>query len=153
MKSLFVLLLVLSGSLSFTASGLHAQDMSIGELIAGSEQTTTLTSALEAAEMFDNLSSTEGSMILLAPTDEAFAALPEGVLSALLKPENSAALRSVLVYHLVSPAGGEEATETVSYLLEEGGATVTAENTCSNGTVYLVDKVLLPPGFDPAGLE
>ena len=61
---------------------------------------TTLAAALTAAELVDTLKS-DGPFTVFAPTDEAFAKLPEGTLVNLLKPENKDQLVSILTYHVV----------------------------------------------------
>src|ERR687890_333808 len=61
---------------------------------------TTLAKALQAAGLVETLKG-KGPFTVFAPTDEAFAKLPEGALEDLLKPENKAKLQSVLTYHLV----------------------------------------------------
>ncbi len=153
MKSFLSLLLILGiGTLQ---SGLHAQeemtaDPSLGEAVSQHDQTTTLATALEAAGLLATLDQ-DGSFILMAPTDEAFAALPEGVLDALLLPENGDALTSLLQYHLVDSSDGES-TQAMTTVLEEGTVTVGENLTARNGVVYLIDQVLVPDGFDLMGL-
>ncbi len=63
---------------------------------------TTLITALQNADLVDALSAPNGPFTVFAPVDDAFAALPSGLLSCLLKPSNIDALRSVLTYHVVS---------------------------------------------------
>ena len=62
---------------------------------------TTLVAAVQAAELVDTLKG-EGPFTVFAPTDDAFAALPEGTLDSLLLPENKQALTDILLYHVVS---------------------------------------------------
>jgi uncharacterized surface protein with fasciclin (FAS1) repeats len=120
---------------------------------------TTLLKALEAADLVKTLSE-EGPFTVFAPTDEAFAALPNGTLDDLLKPENKEKLKRVLSYHVVSG-------ELLSQNLEAGKVTTLAEVPveisvkdgirvndakvatpdlkASNGVIHVIDKVLLPP--------
>ncbi|MFS8795933.1 fasciclin domain-containing protein [Synechococcus sp. R70.1] len=120
---------------------------------------TTLLKALEAADLVKTLSE-EGPFTVFAPTDEAFAALPNGTLDDLLKPENKEKLKRVLSYHVVSG-------ELLSQNLEAGKVTTLAEVPveisvkdgirvndakvatpdlkASNGIIHVIDKVLLPP--------
>jgi len=120
---------------------------------------TTLLKALEAADLVETLSE-EGPFTVFAPTDEAFAALPNGTLDDLLKPENKEKLKRVLSYHVVSG-------ELLSQNLEAGKVTTLAEVPveisikdgirvndakvatpdlkASNGIIHVIDKVLLPP--------
>lgn len=120
---------------------------------------STLLKALEAADLVKTLSE-EGPFTVFAPTDEAFAALPNGTLDDLLKPENKEKLKRVLSYHVVSG-------ELLSQNLEAGKVTTLAEVPveisvkdgirvndakvatpdlkASNGIIHVIDKVLLPP--------
>ena len=119
---------------------------------------TTLVAAVEAAGLVDTLKS-EGPFTVFAPTDEAFAALPEGTVEGLLAdPE---ALAAVLTYHFV--AGSDMSTDltdgrtatTVNgadvTIGTEGGVTVndanvvTADIEASNGVIHVIDAVILPP--------
>ena len=150
MKSLFVLLLVFSG---LASSGLHAQSEelpTITDALQADGNTATLHAALDAADLLTALDE-GGEVVLLAPTNDAFAALPEGVVEKLLEPQNSEALRTLLSHHVV--AGGEDAATMTSEKVSAGGAAAIGQVDCSNGTIYMVDKVLLPAGFDPATLE
>lgn len=121
---------------------------------------STLAAALQAAGLVDTLKG-EGPFTVFAPTDEAFAALPEGTVENLLRPENRDQLVAVLTYHVVSGdvraadvAGLTEATTvqggTLAIDTSNGvrinDATVTqADVVCSNGVIHVIDKVLLPP--------
>jgi uncharacterized surface protein with fasciclin (FAS1) repeats len=127
---------------------------------------TTLLAAVEAAGLADVLSG-DGPYTVFAPTDEAFAKLPEGTVASLLEPENLDKLKAVLKYHVV--AGDVRAADVVA--LDEattlqgdtlavatkkddsgavsavhiGEATVvSADLVASNGVVHVVDTVLLP---------
>ncbi len=120
---------------------------------------TTLTQALEAAGLVDVLSG-EGPFTVFAPTDEAFAALPEGTLEELLLPENREQLIQILTYHVVpgevlstSLEAGEVTTvegSPVEISLADGvmvndANVVTADIEASNGVIHVIDKVILPP--------
>lgn len=118
---------------------------------------TTLATALEAAGLVETLQG-PGPFTVFAPTDEAFAALPEGALDSLLAdPE---ALKAVLLLHVVDGkvmaadvAGLSEATAMSGGVLpidtsdgvKVGAATVvTADVEASNGVIHVIDTVLLP---------
>jgi uncharacterized surface protein with fasciclin (FAS1) repeats len=73
----------------------------IVDVASGAGNFSTLVAAVTAAELVETLSG-EGPFTVFAPTDEAFAALPAGVLDALLLPENKALLAQILTYHVVS---------------------------------------------------
>ena len=128
---------------------------------------TTLAAALEGAGLVETLQG-DGPFTVFAPTDDAFAALPEGVLDALLREENVGVLIDILTYHVVSGevfaadvTTGDVATVQGSTIAVEGGeqvtlngaATVTATDIeASNGVIHVIDQVILPEGVDPAAL-
>ncbi|MGD8603464.1 MAG: fasciclin domain-containing protein [Anaerolineales bacterium] len=120
---------------------------------------TTLVTALEAAGLVDALKA-EGPLTVFAPTDEAFAALPEGTLGALLA--DIPALTDILLYHVVDGKvmSGQVVTlseaetllgEPVSIRVEDGNVfindsqVVLADIEASNGVIHVIDAVLLPP--------
>jgi uncharacterized surface protein with fasciclin (FAS1) repeats len=128
----------------------------------------TLVAAVTAAELVETLSG-EGPFTVFAPTDEAFAALPAGVLDALLLPENKAVLAQILTYHVLSGkimstdvTPGEVATvegQNVTFaapaaegLTINGAAIVVADVDASNGVIHAINNVILPPGVDVAKL-
>lgn len=116
----------------------------------------TLAAALKAADLAGALKG-DGPFTVFAPTDEAFAKLPEGVVADLLKPENKAKLQAILKYHVVSGkimAGDVLKAMEVSTLegsvapvgLTVGGANVIKTDIkCSNGVIHVIDSVILPP--------
>ncbi len=122
----------------------------------------TLTAAVGAAGLTDTLMG-DGKFTVFAPTDEAFAKLPPGVVDALLKPENKDVLTKVLTYHVLSGetfskdiTAGEVKTvegDTIK-LTTDGGvkvneaAVLTPDIPASNGVIHAIDTVLLPPGVD-----
>lgn len=124
----------------------------------------TLVAALKAADLANALKA-EGPFTVFAPTDEAFAALPEGTLDNLLKPENKSDLQTILKYHVVE--GKVKATDVtkmkeaetlegskIGIKTEDGMVTLTGKNNAtvtktdimaSNGVIHVVDAVLMPP--------
>ncbi len=126
----------------------------------------TLVAAVQAADLVDTLSG-DGPFTVFAPTDDAFAALPEGLVDALLLPENMDVLVKILTYHVVAGevtsdaiSAGDVATvegQTVA-IGTEGGVTVngakvvTEDVDASNGVIHVIDAVILPPDVDPAAL-
>jgi uncharacterized surface protein with fasciclin (FAS1) repeats len=127
---------------------------------------TTLVAAVTAADLVETLSGT-GPFTVFAPTDEAFAALPAGVLDALLLPENKALLAQILTYHVVSGmvmaadvTDGDVATVegqnvmlmTMGGVTVNGAKVVAADVMASNGVIHAIDAVILPPGVDVAKL-
>jgi transforming growth factor-beta-induced protein len=126
----------------------------------------TLVAAVTAADLAETLSG-EGPFTAFAPTDDAFAALPEGLVDALLLPENKDTLTKILTYHVVSGevfaadvTDGDVATvegQTIELAVGEGvtvnGANVIiADVPASNGVIHAIDAVLLPPDVDAAAL-
>jgi uncharacterized surface protein with fasciclin (FAS1) repeats len=119
----------------------------------------TLVAAVQAAGLVDTLKS-EGPFTVFAPTDEAFAALPEGTVEDLLKPENIDQLTAILTYHVI-PAkvmsgdlsndmsaatvqGGEVKIMTDGGVTVNGANVVTADIEASNGVIHVIDAVILP---------
>ena len=120
----------------------------------------TLAAALGAAGLVETLKGA-GPFTVFAPTDEAFAKLPEGTVATLLKPENLEKLKGILTYHVVSGAVHAadvmkmSAATTVNgqavKVLAEGGhvhingaVVKTADVACTNGVIHIIDAVLLP---------
>jgi transforming growth factor-beta-induced protein len=140
-----------------------------GDIVAVASSTegfSTLVAAVEAAGLVETLQG-PGPFTVFAPTDDAFAALPAGVLDALLLPENQAVLTQILTYHVLAGevlaadvTAGE--VETVQgdpiTITTDGGVMVNDANVvatdvmASNGVIHVIDAVLLPPGVDPAAL-
>lgn len=127
---------------------------------------STLVAAIGAAGLGETLSG-EGPFTVFAPTNEAFAALPAGVLDALLLPENKDALTKILTYHVVPGAvmaaditDGDVATvegqnvtlSTADGVTVNGAAVVTADIVTDNGVIHVVDAVLVPADVDVAAL-
>ena len=126
---------------------------------AGSFQ--TLLTAAEAAGLVDTLKS-EGPFTVFAPTDEAFAKLPEGTVEDLLKPENQDQLKAILTYHVVSGktmssdiAGKELEVKTVQgetiaidasdgTVMVDDATVVQADIGTDNGVIHVIDTVLMP---------
>jgi uncharacterized surface protein with fasciclin (FAS1) repeats len=123
----------------------------------------TLTAALKAAGL-DKALASEGPFTIFAPTDEAFAALPEGTVEELLKPENRDTLIAILTYHVVP---GENTSKTLksgeaetlegaavevkvspSGVMVNDANVVKADIPASNGVIHVLDKVIMPP-IDP----
>jgi len=137
----------------------HTKD--IVDTAADAGSFTTLLAAAEAAGLVDTLKG-EGPLTVFAPTDDAFAALPEGTVETLLMPENQDQLIDILTYHVVPGAvmsgdlsDGMEATavnDGTLTIATEGGVTVnganvvTADIEASNGVIHVIDAVLLPEG-------
>ena len=132
----------------------------IVQVAASSEDHTTLVAAVQAAEL-ENVLVNAGPLMVFAPTNEAFASLPEGTVENLLKPENKDALANILKYH-VTPGNyskdflkkfkklGQANNQYVKVEVVDGepmigGAKILASVKAGNGIVHVIDKVLLPP--------
>lgn len=126
----------------------------------GSKDHTTLVAAVQAAQL-ENALVNAGPLMVFAPTNEAFAALPEGTVENLLKPENKDALADILKYH-VTPGNyskdflkkfkklGQANNQYVKVEVVDGepmigGAKILGSVKAGNGIVHVIDKVLLPP--------
>ena len=129
---------------------------------------SVLTAAIQAAGMTSALSATD-PITVFAPTDAAFASLPNGLGPKLLLPANKAVLVKILSYHVVTGALPASKLTSGSQLTLEG-STVTFSSSAkagvkvndavvlasdlqaSNGVVHVIDKVLIPADVDVAGL-
>ena len=158
-KTLFAGLLASVVSVSAVAGDMMKKD--IVDTAAGAGTFKTLLTAAEAAGLVDALRG-EGPLTVFAPTDDAFAALPEGTVENLLKPENKDQLQAVLTYHVVpgkvmaeTVASGNlrKATslqgDTIDISIENGpkvdGANIIATDIeASNGVIHVIDSVILP---------
>ncbi len=139
---------------------------------AGNENFSTLVAAVKAAGLVDTLSS-DGPFTVFAPTNAAFAKLPEGTVASLLKPENKGTLTAVLTYHVV--AGKFDAAAVVGAIKANNGSfvvktvqggsltaslkgdnviltdekgnvstVVIADVAASNGIIHAIDSVVMP---------
>merc|ERR1712178_112306 len=140
----------------------------IVKLAESVKELSTLVAAVVAGGLADTLSS-PGPFTVFAPTNEAFAALPAGVLTKLMKPENKKELVDILTYHVLpeevlsKQLKPFQAVKTVEgkllHVQEWGGKVhvgpsllskdlknvINADNVASNGVVHIIDGVLLPP--------
>lgn len=124
-------------------------------------QFKTLLAAAGAADLAGVLSG-DGPLTVFAPTDEAFAKLPEGTVQELLKPENKAKLVAILKYHVIAGkvtladallAGQAETLQgtKLSAVFKDGRVLINsaqlfkADITASNGVIHVIEQVLLPP--------
>jgi uncharacterized surface protein with fasciclin (FAS1) repeats len=132
--------------------------MNIVETAIGAGSFNTLVTAVKAAGLVETLSG-EGPFTVFAPTDEAFAQIPEDQLNALLADKE--ALTAVLTYHVVSGKVMAEdvvklsSAETVNgqsvdikvmdgKVMVDGAQVVTADVEASNGVIHVINQVILP---------
>jgi uncharacterized surface protein with fasciclin (FAS1) repeats len=146
-----------------------------GDIVAvasGNPEFSTLVAAVQAAGLVETLQGA-GPYTVLAPTNAAFAALPPGLVDALLLPENKETLSKILTYHViqgnvasgdvkpgpVTTVEGQPVTFavngtdiTVAGSTQPPAKVIIADVDASNGTIHAIDGVLIPPGVDPAAL-
>ncbi|MDX2096471.1 MAG: fasciclin domain-containing protein [Leptolyngbyaceae cyanobacterium bins.59] len=146
--------------------------------VPSSTQTMTLSQVLDQSPSFEMLNAllpvagisasdlgptlgADGNYTVFAPTDEAFAALPEGAITQLVKPENRKLLIEVLSYHVVSrrlpsssiQSGSINSLQEKPLTIQVNGSTVTvnearvvrADIPTRNGIIHAIDRVILPP--------
>jgi uncharacterized surface protein with fasciclin (FAS1) repeats len=142
------------------AQGEETESNTIVDVAVGAENFKTLVAALKAADLVEVLS-TQGPFTVFAPTDAAFAALPDGTLTMLLQPENKDKLVKILTYHVVAgdltadqiKSGEVEsvAGEMIKVTVKNGQVKVNqakviqADIDASNGVIHVIDQVILPP--------
>jgi uncharacterized surface protein with fasciclin (FAS1) repeats len=146
--------------LSGTAfAGGHSKDIVDTAVDAGSFE--TLVAAVQAAGLVDTLKG-DGPFTVFAPTDEAFAALPEGTVESLLLPENKDQLVAILTYHVVpgkvmstdlsddmeaaTVQGSSVTIDLDNGVMVENATVTTADIETSNGVIHVIDTVILPEG-------
>lgn len=137
----------------------HSKDIVDTAIEAGSFE--TLVAAVQAAGLVETLKG-EGPFTVFAPTDAAFAALPEGTVENLLLPENKDQLVSILTYHVVpgkvmstdlmddmeaeTVQGSTVTIDLDTGVMVEGATVTTADIEASNGVIHVIDTVMLPEG-------
>lgn len=138
----------------------NAEQGDIVDVAVSAGQFNTLAAALDAADLVSTLQG-EGPFTVFAPTDEAFAALPEGTVESLLKPENRDQLVSILTHHVVAGKvmaadvvelseaktvnGSNVAIAVIDGNVRVDDATVVAADVqASNGVIHVIDTVILP---------
>ncbi|WP_425050838.1 fasciclin domain-containing protein [Psychromarinibacter sp. S121] len=142
---------------AFAAS--HSEMKNIVETAQEAGSFSTLLAAAEAAGLVETLTG-EGPFTVFAPTDDAFAALPEGTVDTLLMPENKDQLTEILTYHVVPGkvmsgdlSDGMMATTVQGSdvtIMTEGGVMVNDANVvtpdieASNGVIHVIDAVIMP---------
>lgn len=151
------------GFIAAIANAGHHGEMKGKDIVdtaVGAGKFNTLAAALEAADLVGTLKG-EGPFTVFAPTDEAFAKLPEGTVENLLKPENRDQLKAILTYHVV--AGKVYAADVVklqaattvngsdvAIAVKDGGVRIDNANvvmtdiSASNGVIHVIDTVILP---------
>jgi uncharacterized surface protein with fasciclin (FAS1) repeats len=156
-----ILLVALAAALAFASGGREnaPANPTVAEIAAGDERFSTLVTALGAAGLVDTLNGS-GPFTVFAPTNDAFAALPEGALDALLADKD--ALTAVLLYHvapgryMASDVAAMRSADTVSgkslkistpdgMVMVDNARVVITDIVGSNGVIHVIDQVMLPP--------
>jgi len=134
------------------------KNMDIVETAIGAGSFETLVTAVKAADLVEVLKG-EGPFTVFAPTDEAFAKLPDGAVESLLKDKKK--LASVLTYHVVpgkvlasdvikltnaSTANGQEVSIEIrdEKVYVDGALVIKTDIECENGVIQIIDNVILP---------
>lgn len=165
MKSIKLLALLFLTTFIFTACNSSSStaaetDPTIVEIAVGNDNFSTLVSALSQAGLVETLEG-DGPFTVFAPTNDAFADLPQGTLESLTNDQ----LQSILLYHVigaevfagdlaasqtVAAANGEEVfiTSSAGTVRINGNSVVTAADlSASNGVIHVIDSVILPDAF------
>ncbi|MEO1525659.1 MAG: fasciclin domain-containing protein [Planctomycetota bacterium] len=163
MRQLFAVAMAAALTFSFSAhafAGCGTCDKTVVENAVAAKKFNTLVAAAKAAGLVEVLSG-EGPFTVFAPTDEAFAKLPEGTVESLLKPENKEKLVAILKYHVVAGKvmskkvvtmdkaktvqGGEVMIKTKDGdVMINKAKVVKADINSSNGVIHVIDTVLIP---------
>ncbi|WP_370236616.1 MULTISPECIES: fasciclin domain-containing protein [Henriciella] len=168
MKSLFTAVAVtalFAGGASLAHAEHHmekADKKDIVDTAASDDTFSTLVTAITEAELVEALKG-DGPFTVFAPTNDAFAALPDGTLDSLLMDENQDQLQDILKLHVVSGkikagdiAEGTSEVETLSgdtititkdsdgAVTVGGAAVISADVKASNGVIHVIDSVILP---------
>ena len=137
----------------------HGKKKDIVDTAVSAGQFNTLVAAVKAAGLVETLKG-EGPFTVFAPTDEAFAKLPEGTVASLLKPENKDKLVAILTYHVVpgkvlakdvktmeaKTVNGEKLNLKVSDagVMVDNAKVVKTDIMTSNGVIHVIDSVVMP---------
>lgn len=153
-------LLAVVATLPLTFGAVAAKAADIVDTAIAAGNFSTLVAAVQAAGLVDTLKS-EGPFTVFAPTDEAFAKLPEGTVESLLKPENKDQLIAILTYHVVpgkimaadiagkktmvkTVQGGELTVDAMNGVMVDNASVISADIETSNGVIHVIDQVVLP---------
>lgn len=160
MKQLRLSLIAALAALPLIFGGLAAKAADIVDTAVEAGQFKTLVAAVEAAELVETLKG-DGPFTVFAPTDDAFAKLPEGTVEDLLKPENKDKLVAILTYHVVpgkimsgdiagktaqveTVQGGKLAVDAMDGVKVDAAEVIKADIETSNGVIHVIDTVVLP---------
>ena len=156
----FLKMAALAVVMALPLASAQAGSKDIVDTAAGAGKFTTLVAAVKAAGLVDTLKGA-GPFTVFAPTDEAFAKLPEGTVANLLKPENKAQLVKILTYHVVpgkimsadisgktaevkTVEGSDLSVNATTGVMVDNATVTTADVETSNGVIHIIDTVVMP---------
>lgn len=158
-KTLIIALTAAAVSFLGVAQAEYKKKKDIVAVATEAGQFKTLVAAVQAAGLVDTLQGT-GPFTVFAPTDEAFAKLPQGTVESLLKPENKEKLQAILKYHVVAgsvkaadvkpgkvkTAQGQELQVQVKdgKVMVDSATVVKTDILADNGVIHVIDSVVLP---------
>ena len=152
--------LTLAAMMAVPLAAARAETKDIVDTAVGAGKFNTLVAAVKAAGLAETLKG-PGPFTVFAPTDEAFAKLPKGMVEDLLKPENKAKLASILTYHVVpgkvmaadikgkksdvkTVQGGMLMVDATKDVMVNDAKVVIADVAASNGVIHAIDTVVMP---------
>lgn len=160
MRSIKSALATAAVAIPMAVTSFTAQAADIVDTAVGAGQFNTLVAAVKAAGLVDTLKG-KGPFTVFAPTDEAFAKLPEGTVEGLLKPENKEKLVAVLTYHVVpgkvmsgdiagkktmaaTVQGSKVSVDATNGVMVDNAKVIKADIATDNGVIHVIDTVILP---------
>lgn len=152
--------MALMGLMMAASTAAAGEKLDIVDTAAASSSFTTLVTAVKKAGLVDTLKG-DGPFTVFAPTNEAFAKLPEGTVENLLKPENRKQLIAILTYHVVpgkvmaadvvklksaKTVQGSNVTINVQdgKVMIDEATVIKADIGTSNGVIHVIDRVITP---------
>lgn len=149
--------LMAAAAMTATTAFAGGQSKDIVDTAVGAGSFTTLVAAVEAAGLVNTLKG-DGPFTVFAPTDDAFAKLPEGTVEALLADKEK--LTAILTYHVVpgkvmsgdlsdgmtaaTVQGEQVEIKTMGGVSIDGASVLNADIEASNGVIHVIDSVILP---------
>lgn len=160
MKQLRLSVIATLAALPLLFGGIAAKAADIVDTAVEAGQFKTLVAAVQAADLVETLKG-DGPFTVFAPTDEAFAKLPEGTVDDLLKPENKDQLIAILTYHVVpgkimsgdiagkttdveTVQGSTLAVDAMDGVKVDAATVISADIETSNGVIHVIDTVVIP---------
>jgi uncharacterized surface protein with fasciclin (FAS1) repeats len=159
-RTIIIALAVVLGVAALLMAGSRTKEQDVVDTAVQAGSFNTLVAAVKAADLVETLKG-EGPFTVFAPTDDAFAKLPEGTVEELLKPENKAKLQAILTYHVVpgrvmaadvvklnsaKTVNGQSLTIKVDSgsVMVDNATVLKTDIECTNGVIHVIDTVVLP---------